>query len=239
VTSQDVTIDTADGAMRAYQVTPANAPRGAVIVIPEAFGVNGHIEDVTRRLANEGFVGLALDIFHRSDASIAPYTDFKAVMGLFEGLTDDGLLVDLDAAREHLSSAGFADKQIGIVGFCFGGRVSFLAGLRRPLGAAVSFYGGGITSQGVFRAFGPLIGEVADLKTPWLGLFGDLDKSIPSEEVETLRSALDNGTSVEQEIVRFPEADHAFHCDERPSYNRAASIDAWSKSLAWFGSRLT
>ena len=107
-------------------------------------------------------------------------------MPLFEGLTDDGVLMDIDATLDHLHDAGFSDDSIGIVGFCFGGRVTFLVAARRKIGAGVGFYGGGIThnSQGMA---GPLAHEAGSLQTPWLGLFGDEDAMIPVDGVEDLR----------------------------------------------------
>src|SRR3954447_2528529 len=144
--ANDVTLSTPDGDMRAYEATPDGGATTAVIVIPEAFGLNGHIEDITERLAAAGLRALSLDIFHRSGGGTAPYDDFAKVLPLFEGLTDEGLLADIDAAREHLHGQGLADGGIGIVGFCFGGRTTFLAAVRRALGASVGFYGGGIVT---------------------------------------------------------------------------------------------
>src|SRR3954451_4596184 len=170
---REVTLSTADGAKRAYEGTPVGEPASsAVIVIPEAFGLNDHIESITERIAEAGHLGLGLDIFHRSGGGTAPYDDFSKVLPLFEGLTDDGLLADIDAARAHLGDQGFTDGAIGIVGFCFGGRATFLAAVRRSLGAAVGFYGGGIVT-GRFPQFPPLVDEASSLQTPWLGLFGD------------------------------------------------------------------
>src|SRR3982751_3975739 len=108
MTTQDVTLSTPDGPMRAYEALPDGGATTAVIVIPEAFGLNGHIEDVTERIAAAGMCGLGLDIFHRSGGGTAPYDDFEKVLPLFEGLTDDGLLADIDAGREHLHANGFA-----------------------------------------------------------------------------------------------------------------------------------
>src|SRR3977135_1285268 len=107
--AQDVTLTTPDGPMRAYEALPDGGADTAVIVIPEAFGLNGHIEDITERIAAAGRHAVGLDIFHRSGGGTAPYDDFEKVLPLFEGLTDDGLLDDVDAARAHLHEAGVAD----------------------------------------------------------------------------------------------------------------------------------
>src|SRR5437870_1553841 len=187
--TKSVEVQTADGAMRLYEAKPEGEARGAVIVIQEAFGVNDHIEDVTRRFADVGYYAVAPELFHRAGSNMtAPYDDFSKVLPLFEGLSDQALLLDVDAAIAHLGDAGFAPERIGIVGFCMGGRVTFLVALERALGAAVGFYGGGIVT-GRFPQFPVLVDRADQLQTPWLGLFGDLDKSIPVEDVDPLRTA--------------------------------------------------
>jgi len=237
MTTRDVTLTTPDGPMRAFEAVPGGDARTGVIVIPEAFGLNDHIESICERLASAGHLAVGLDIFHRSGGGTAPYGDFSKVLPLFEGLTDDGLLQDIDAARDHLRGAGIDDAHTGIVGFCFGGRTTFLAALRRPLGASVGFYGGGIVT-GRFPQFPPLVGEVAGLQAPWLGLFGDADESIPVADVEALRAELDARTSVAHEILRYPGAQHGFHCDQRPSYHPEAAADAWARTLNWFATHI-
>jgi len=239
---QNLSLDHPDGPMRLYEARPDGEPgpgggaRGAVVVIQEAFGVNEHIEDVTRRFADAGYHAVAPELFHRAGGGTAPYDDFSKVLPMFEGLDDDALLRDVGASLGHLHSVGWADGQVGIVGFCMGGRVSMLASLRRPFGAGVGFYGGGIVT-GRFPQFPPLIDEVPTLTVPWLGLFGDLDGGIPIDDVEQLRATLDL-LEVDTEIVRYPDADHGFHCDARGSYNPAAARDGWARTLDWFDRHL-
>ena len=232
----ELSLETSDGAMAAYEALPDGGARRAVVVIQEAFGVNDHIQDVTRRFADAGYHAVAPALFHRAGGGTAPYDDFEKVLPLFEGLTDAGILADVDAAVAHLNRAGFADGAIGIVGFCMGGRVTFLVSLERALGAAAGFYGGGIVA-GRFVQFPPLIDRVGDLQTPWLGLFGDEDSSIPVDDVERLRQELD-GVDVPTEVVRYAGAEHGFHCDARPSYDAEAASDAWARTLSWFEEHL-
>lgn len=232
----DATLTTADGQMRLYSCVPEGGTRRAIVVIQEAFGVNDHIEDVTRRFADAGYYAVAPALFHRAGGGTAPYDDFEQVFPLFEGLTDAGLLMDVGAAVDHLHEQGFEDQAIGIVGFCMGGRVTFLVALELALGAAVGFYGGGIVT-GRFPQFPPLVDRVGELKTPWLGIFGDLDGSIPVEDVELLRARL-GALDVPTEVLRYATAEHGFHCDVRPSYNADASTDAWARTLAWFQEHL-
>ena len=240
VQAQSVEVDTPDGPMRLYEARPPEGtePKAAVVVIQEAFGVNDHIEDVTRRFAAAGYHAVAPELFHRSPPPrTAPYDDFSKVFPFYRDLGgDDAVLTDVDAARAHLHAAGWSDRRIGIVGFCFGGRVTLLASLRRPFGAGVGFYGGGIVSAR-WPQFPALIDEVPSLTVPWLGLFGDRDQAIPVEDVETLRAALTEAPAP-AEVVRYPEAGHGFHCDQRPDHHEASARDAWSRTLAWFDTHL-
>jgi carboxymethylenebutenolidase len=232
VNTRTLDLDTADGPMALYEARPDGDTRGAVIVVQEAFGVNTYIEDVSRRLADTGYHAVAPHFFHRAGGGTAPYDDFAKVIPLYENLDDDGILMDVDAARGHLHGAGWDDAAVGTVGFCFGGRVTFLAALRRKLGAAVGFYGGGIVTQR-FPQFPPLVDDVSKLQTPWLGLFGDRDQSIPVEDVEQLRDALKSAL-VPSEIARYPDAGHGFHCDQRDVHDETAATDGWNRTLAWF-----
>jgi carboxymethylenebutenolidase len=238
MTAQDLELTTPDGPMRLYEATPdGGEERGAVVVIQEAFGVNSHIEDVTRRFAAVGYHAVAPDMFHRSGGGTVSYDDFGSVMEHFVGIGDDNaILTDVDATLGYLRGIGFTDDQIAIVGFCFGGRVTFLVASQRALGAAAGFYGGGLVTAR-FPQFPALVDRAATMQTPWLGLFGDLDGSIPVEDVEQLRDAL-TAASVDTEIVRYADAEHGFHCDARPAYNAEAAADGWNRTLAWFADHL-
>ena len=233
-------LDTADGPMRVYEAVPdgGSAARRGVVVVQEAFGVNAHIEDVTRRFAAAGYHAVAPDLFHRGGGGTAEYGDWDTVMKLYASVTGDAdVLADVDAALDHLRAQGVADERIGIVGFCFGGRVTFMVSLRRALGAAAGFYGGGIVTAR-FPQFPPLVERSASLRTPWLGLFGDEDASIPVDDVEQLRSAL-HAAPVDTEIVRYAGAKHGFHCDVRADYDAGAAADAWERTLTWFDRHLS
>jgi carboxymethylenebutenolidase len=237
VRTGDLSISTADGPMRSYEAVPDDPPTAAIVVIQEAFGVNQHIEDVTRRFATAGYHAIAPDLFHRTGGGTVDYGDFGAVIPHFVGIgSDEAILADVDAALDYLRGVGFADRRIGIVGFCFGGRVSFLTASNRSIGAAVGFYGGGIVTAR-FPQFPALIDGAATMDTPWLGLFGDRDEGIPVDDVEQLRKALTDAP-VPADVVRYADAEHGFHCDARESYNPAAAADAWSRTIEWFGHHL-
>lgn len=233
------TVCTADGPMDVYEAAPDGAATRAVLVIQEAFGVNRHIQSVVDRLADAGYHAVGPALFHRAGGGfIDDYDniDFNQVIALFDGLTDDTILADVDAALDVLRDAGFTDDRIGTVGFCFGGRATFLVATRRHVGAAVGFYGGGIASKGVLP-FAALLDEVPTLRTPWLGLFGDQDASIPVEDVERLRDAL-RAAPVPTEVVRYPDTGHGFHCDVRADYHEASAGDAWTRTLDWLDTHL-
>jgi carboxymethylenebutenolidase len=235
-TNAEITIATADGPMPAYEASPERAARGAILVIQEAFGVTPHIQDIARRLADAGWFAVAPALFHRDGSPVLEYDDFDSVMPLMGNLSAEGLTVDVNAALDHFEARDFAPSRIGVVGFCMGGSVTFYAATLRPLGAAVTFYGGGVL-EGRFGL--PSLVELAPkLQAPWLGLYGDLDKGIPPAQVEQLRTAV-NGAPVPTEIVRYPDADHGFNCNDRPAvYNPDAAADAWTRTLAWFDSHV-
>jgi carboxymethylenebutenolidase len=232
---QTVEVDSAGSTMKVYDAEPDGAARGAVVVIQEAFGMTDHIQDVCRRLAAAGYRAVAPHLFHRSGDPVIAYDDMQSVMPHLGQLTAEGLEADLDATLAHLDGAGFSGKQVGVVGFCMGGSVVVLAAARHALGGAVTFYGGGVTAG----RFGmPPLAELAPrLQTPWLGLFGDEDQSIPIDQVETLRDAAKTA-SVPTEVVVYPGAGHGFHCDARDSYHEVSAKDAWQRTLDWFDAHL-
>ncbi len=232
---ETVSVSTPDGEMGLYDAAPDGDPKGAVIVVQEAFGVNDHIEDVTRRLAAARYRAVAPHLFHRTGDPTLPYEDLSQVMPHMQALSEKGIGDDLDATLAYLAGAGFAAGNVGIVGFCMGGTVAFFAGVRHPLGAAVSFYGGGV-GEGRF-GYPSQVEAAAKLQSPWLGLYGDRDQSIPVEEVEQLRQAA-GGAKVPTEVVRYAGAEHGFHCEARPSYHAPSAEDAWRRTLDWFGRHL-
>jgi carboxymethylenebutenolidase len=211
-------------------------PKGGVVVIQEIFGVNDHIEDVGRRLADAGWLAVAPHLFHRTGDPKLGYTDMDEGRAHAGKMTAEGVLEDVDAAIERISAAGIPTSRTGIVGFCMGGSVALIAAAKRDLGAAVSFYGGGVT-EGRF-GFRPLVEEAPALRAPWLGLYGDLDQGIPVADVEQLRTAAAESDQP-TEVVRYPDAGHGFNCDQRASYHEPSANDAWRRMLEWFDRHLT
>jgi carboxymethylenebutenolidase len=226
-----VTLATEDGPMPGFQARSDGVAKGGVIVVQEAFGVNSHIEDVAGRFAAAGWDAVAPAFFHRQGSPVLDYDDLTTVMPLLGQMTPAGLAVDLTAAVDHLAAAGHAAGNVAVVGFCMGGTVAFYAAALRPLGAAVTFYGGGV-AQGRF-GLPSLVDLAPRLQTPWLGHFGDRDRGIPVAEVEALRAAT-GPLGVPTEIFRYADADHGFHCDGRPAvFHPAAAGLAWQRTLDW------
>jgi carboxymethylenebutenolidase len=218
-----------------YEAAEQGVPKGAVVVVQEAFGVNDHIKDIAERFAAEGYRAVAPHLFHRQGDPVLGYDDIETAKQYIGQLTAEGIAEDMDTAYSHLREDGFEPNRIAVVGFCMGGTVTFVEAARQPLGAAVTFYGGGI-AEGRFGS--PSLVELApQLKTPWLGCYGDQDRGIPVEQVEQLRAAVE-GAPVDTEIVRYAQAGHGFHCDARSAYHEASARDAWSRTLAWLDEHL-
>jgi carboxymethylenebutenolidase len=231
-----ITLPTDDGPMPTYQAVPEGTPRGGVIVVQEAFGVNDHIRDVANRFADVGWHALAPAFFHRQGSPSVAYDDVQSVFPIMSQIDAKGLATDLTAAIDQLGSAGHVPGRVAVVGFCMGGSVTFYAATLERLGAAVTFYGGGV-AEGRF-GLPSLIDLAPSLQTPWLGLFGDRDAGIPVDQVERLRAAT-AAVAVDTEIVRYPDAEHGFHCNDRPAvYNAAAAADGWQRTLAWLGEHI-
>jgi carboxymethylenebutenolidase len=226
VHTENVTLQVADGSsMNAYVAAPSDGGSlPGLLVFQEAFGVNGHIRDVTRRFAEVGFVAIAPEMFHRTAPGFeGAYDNFPAIVPHMQALTPAGMVQDAQAAFDWLQkNSRVLPKRTASVGFCMGGRVSFLANSALPLQAAISFYGGGIAPA--------LLTRTAELHAPMLFFWGGLDSHIPQDQIQAVTGALRNAkkTFVNVEIS---DADHGFFCDARPSYNQAAANQAWSLSL--------
>jgi carboxymethylenebutenolidase len=230
-------LDTADGPMPTFEARPDGDARGGIVVVQEAFGVNGHIREIAERLAAAGWQAVAPALFHREGSPAFAYDDLASVVPAMQRLSADGVRADVGAALSYLLAAGWPAGQQGIVGFCMGGSVTFYAAVDFAIGAAVTFYGGGVAT-GRFGYPGQTE-QARQLQTPWLGLYGDLDAGIPSEEVESLQAAAASA-GVPTEVVRYPDADHGFNCNERPAvYNATVAADAWKRALAWFDTYLS
>ena len=214
---------------------PAGEPAGGVVVIQEAFGLTGHIRDICARLATAGYVAVAPALFHRQGAPVLGYGEFSRAMPLMRELRADQLRSAVEAALGYLAELGLSPGRCGIVGFCMGGSVALMMATELDLGAAVTFYGGGV-AQGRF-GFPPLADAAPSLRVPWLGLYGDLDHTVGVEQAELLRERA-AAAPAETELVRYPDAGHGFNCNDRDSFVPGAAADAWSRTLTWLARHL-
>jgi len=228
-----ITLNVADGTtMRAYMARPRDtAQHPGLLVFQEAFGVNGHIRDVTERLAREGYIVHAPELFHRTAPGFeGAYTNFEAAMPHVRALTEQNLEADVRASYEWLhADLGTRGQQIACIGFCMGGRVTFLTNAVLPVSAAISFYAGGIAPS----PFGPgLLSRAGDLHAPQLLFWGGLDKHIGPERTRMVTESL-HAAGKPFVNVEFSDADHGFFCDARSSHNPAAARQAWALTLTF------
>jgi carboxymethylenebutenolidase len=232
VVREKVELAVADGSrMPAYVARPGrDGSHPGLLLFQEAFGVNHHIRNVSDRFAAEGYVVIAPELFHRTapPGFEASYTDFPSVMAHLKAVTTETAEADTKSAYDWLrSNALVKPSEISSVGFCLGGRVSFIANSAVPLRAAVSFYGGGIAPG--------LLNRAAKLHGPSLLIWGGLDKHITPE----LRKGVTEALSAEQKTyvnVEFSRADHGFFCDERAAYEPHSARQAWALTLEFLRS---
>ncbi len=231
----EVSIPVADGKVPGYAARPDGAgPYPIVLVNEEIFGVHEYIKDVCRRLAKQGYLAVAPEYYARH-GNLAGMTDVQQILREVISKTPDAeVMADLDAAAKWAGSNHGDPGRLAVIGFCRGGRNTWLYAAHNPaLKAAVAFYGpiGGQTS-----ALHPstALDVAGELKCPLLGLYGGQDTGIPMEQVKQAEArAKAAGKTVE--IVVYPEAGHAFHADYRPSYRPEAAQDGWKRALAWLG----
>ncbi|MEI6485197.1 MAG: dienelactone hydrolase family protein [Sphingomonadales bacterium] len=227
--------ETLPGGLPAFVARPAAKGRHpAVIVVNEIFGVHEWIKDVCRRFAQLGYVAIAPEYFFRGDPDhlLSKSMDFAVIRPIVAKAGLEQVMGDTKTTLDWLAAQGFVNRQrLAITGFCWGGGITWMAAARFPeLKAGGAWYGGLKGNPGPENRKFPM-DVVADLKVPVLGLYGGLDKGIPVADVEAMREKL-KGTNSRIEL--YPDADHGFLADYRPSYNAAAGKDAWAKLLAHF-----
>ena len=211
----------------------AEGPLPVVLVVQEIFGVHEHIRDICRRLALEGYLAVAPELYFR-EGDPNEYTDIPTLFKeLVSKVPDTQVLADLDHAANWAARNGGDIRRMGITGFCWGGRISWLYAAHNPqLRAAVAWYGRVMGDKTMKQQKHP-IDIAVDLSAPVLGLYGGQDESIPLESVEQMRQAI-HAANAKAEIIVYPEAGHAFNADYRPSYHAESAKDGWARMLAWF-----
>ena len=227
-TGRRVEIAAPDGAMPGYLVEPEGAaPRSAVLVLMEAFGLVPHMERVAERVAGLGYVALAPDLYYRQGPDArASYDELPKAIELMGRLDDDEFLADMGAALGFLHALpSVGDSKVGVTGFCMGGRLSFLlaSGLPDEIAASAPFYGGGIAA---------LLDRAERIRCPLHLFFGGQDAFIPQEQVREIDAKL-GALGLAYGLDNYPGAQHGFCCDERPEYHDSAAKDAWTKLEAF------
>ena len=237
VTGSTVQLNTSDGKMDAYVAQPKNGGNfPGVVVIQEAFGVNDHIKKVTDRIAAEGYVAIAPDIYHRESERIIPYSEMPKAIATMQRVVDGKAMEDVGAAIAHLKSqSNVKAGSVGVIGFCMGGRLTYLAAAHHAndVKCAVPYYGGGIPMGNP----SPL-SRTKEIKCPMYLFFGAKDQLIPKEHVDQIKAEL-TANKVPFQLEVYPDAGHGFFCDDRAmSYNEGAAKDAWDKTKAFFAQHL-
>jgi len=235
LTAGEVKIPAGDIEIPAYRAMPAKGgPFPVVLVVQEIFGVHEHIKDMCRRFAKEGYLAVAPELYARQ-GDPTKFTDWKQLYAeVVSKVPDAQVMSDLDAAVAWAGKSGSGDvKRVGVTGFCWGGRITWLYCAHSPqVKAGVAWYGRLVGETSPLQPKYP-IDVVADLKAPVLGLYGGKDQGIPLADVEKMRTALAAAKNP-SEIVVFPEAGHGFNADYRPSYRAEDAREGWRQALAWF-----
>jgi carboxymethylenebutenolidase len=230
-----VEIPAADRAIPGYLARPAGqGSHAAVLVYSEVFGVHEWVKDVCRRLAHAGYVALAPDFFVRH-GDPSRLTDFNQIMAIVAQAGDAQVTSDTTAALKFLKAQAFTDAaRLGVTGFCWGGGKTWLAAERfSEFKAGVAWYGPLKPNPKTPNAASPLQ-SVKDLRAPVLGLYGGKDQGISAADIDAMRAALKAAGKAGSQIIVYPQAQHGFAADYRPSYDAEAARDGWMRMLAFF-----
>lgn len=237
----DVRVPTSGGELPAYRAMPDAKKRGTkklpiVLVVQEIFGVHEHIRDVCRRLAKDGYLAIAPELYFRQ-GDVTKLSDIPQIRAVVDKVPDAQVLADLDATVAFAKGIEGTDAtKLAITGFCWGGRITWLyAAHSTVLKAGVAWYGRLVGDKDHRRPRQPL--EFAGaLNAPVLGLYGGQDQGIPLTTVEDMKKALATGSKASKasRFQVYPKTGHAFLADYRPSYDPAAAADGWKRMRAWF-----
>jgi len=238
LTAGEIQVPTADGNMPAYRAQPAQGSNfPVVLVVQEIFGVHEYIKDTCRRLAKLGYQAIASELYARQ-GDPRQYTEIPEILSkVVSKVPDSQVMADLDATVAWAQANGGNTQRLGVTGFCWGGRITWLYAAHNPkVKAGVAWYGRLTSPASEMTPRHPL--DVADkLNGPVLGLYGGQDAGIPNDTVEKMQAALAqsaNPASKASAIHLYPDAPHAFHADYRPSYRKETAEDGWKRMQDWF-----
>ncbi|OON38575.1 carboxymethylenebutenolidase [Izhakiella australiensis] len=236
IQSGETSIPTQGENMPAFYARPkatADKALPVVLVIQEIFGIHEHIRDICRRLAGEGYLAIAPELYFRQ-GDPADYNDVsKILQELVSKVPDAQVLADLDHVANWASRHDGDMRKMAVTGFCWGGRIAWLYAAHNPqLKAGVAWYGKLVGEKSMKQPEHP-VDIAVNLNAPVLGLYGGKDDSIPQDSIETMRQAL-RAANAKAEIIVYPDAGHAFNADYRPSYHQSSALDGWQRMLDWF-----
>lgn len=236
LTAGEVTVTVKGQNVPVYRAQPQgkkNLP--VVLVVSEIFGVHEHIADIARRFAKQGYLALAPELFIRQGDPQSYGTVAEIMKEIVAKTPDQQVMGDLDAVAAWAKDNGGNPDKVGITGFCWGGRITWLYCAHNPkVKAGVAWYGRLVGDRTPMTPANPI--DIAPrLKVPVLGLYGGKDAGIPVATVEQMKAALAKAGN-KSEFVIYPDAGHAFNADYRSSYVEADAKDAWKRCLAWFKS---
>ncbi|MEW5966468.1 MAG: dienelactone hydrolase family protein [Pseudomonadota bacterium] len=238
LTAGEIQVPTADGNMPAYRAQPAQGTNFPVIlVVQEIFGVHEYIKDVCRRLAKLGYQAIAPELYARQ-GDPTQYTAIPDILAnVVSRVPDAQVMADLDACVAWAQGHGGNTARLGITGFCWGGRITWLYAAHNPrVKAGVAWYGRLVSATSEMTPRHPI--DVADkLHAPVLGLYGGADAGIPNDTVAKMQAALAasaNAASKASAIRLYPDGPHAFHADYRATYRKELAEDGWQRMQAWF-----
>ncbi len=241
LTVGEVMIDVAGFKMPAYRAQPAGKTGlPVVLVLSEIFGVHEYIADTARRFAKAGYLAIAPELFVRQGDAQSYGEMAKLMSEVIAKVPDAQVMADLDATVAWAAAHGGDADKLGVTGFCWGGRQTWLYAAHNPrVKAGVAWYGRLVGQASALTPKQP-VDVAAQLHGPVLGLYGAADTGIPLDTVEQMKTALaeagakGNAAARDSTFVVYPEAPHAFHADYRPSFRQAAAEDGWQRALAWF-----
>ena len=234
LTAGEVQITTGNGDIPAYRAMPAGGKALAtILVVQEIFGVHEHIKDVCRRFAKAGYLAIAPEMYYRQ-GDVSKLKDNKEIFSVVVSKVPDAqVMSDLDAALAWAAKNGGDGKRLGITGFCWGGRITWLyTAHNKNVKAGVAWYGRLVGDASDMTPKHPL-DLVDQINAPVLGLYGGADAGIPNDTVDKMNAALKEKGKPSM-IHLYPDTPHAFHADYRTSYRKAQADDGWKRATEWF-----
>jgi carboxymethylenebutenolidase len=233
----DVMIDVNGFKMPAYRAAPAGKTGlPVVLVLSEIFGVHEYIADTARRFAQAGYLAIAPELFVRQGDAQSYGEMAKLIAEVISKVPDAQVLADLDATVQWAAANGGDANKLGVTGFCWGGRQTWLYAAHNPkVKAGVAWYGRLVGATSELNPRHP-VDVAARLHGPVLGLYGAADTGIPLDTVDKMKAALAAGNAAAKAstFVVYPDAPHAFHADYRPSFRKEPAEDGWKRATDWF-----